>query len=147
MDQAELYQNVIASLDEGIVVLDRELTVVTFNQAAQEMSGMLKDRPLGKNFFHLFKNNGELVSLVGRALQLGKTFTELETDLRNGEGKPHPVSVTASPIFDSRGEVLGVVVLFRDLSLVQHLEESLKNRERLAELGTLAAGRAHQVRN
>ena len=39
--QAELYENIIASLDEGIVVLDRDLTVVTFNQAAQEMFGVL----------------------------------------------------------------------------------------------------------
>jgi two-component system nitrogen regulation sensor histidine kinase GlnL len=62
-------------------------------------------------------------------------------------GRKTPLGVTASPLRDREGHFLGTVLLLRDIKHRKELEEDLKRADRLALMGTLAAGLAHEIRN
>ena len=62
-------------------------------------------------------------------------------------GKKVPVGVTVSPLLEPDGSCLGSILLVRNLTHHRELEEDLKRADRLAMVGTLAAGLAHEIRN
>jgi two-component system sensor histidine kinase PilS (NtrC family) len=70
-----------------------------------------------------------------------------ETLLRDKEGGARPVGFTSSLVRDTRAEVLGLLITFQDLSRLKEMEEQLKRADRLAAVGQLAAGMAHEIRN
>ena len=143
----ELYENIIDSVDEGIIVLDKGLRIISFNQTAQRISGVSRERAVGRPISEVLRGNSRVVELAGRTLAAAQTFMEAEATFIDWEGKAVPVSITSSPLMDGRGELLGAIILLRDLTLIKLLEEDLKSRERLAQLGTLAAGMAHELKN
>jgi len=70
-----------------------------------------------------------------------------EMEIVNKRGEPHTVMVKSSPLRGEDGAVIGMVGFIRDVTKTHLLEEKLKNEERLASLGRLAAGIAHEIRN
>lgn len=71
----------------------------------------------------------------------------LEMEILDKRGTAHTVIVSSSPLQDDDGKIIGVMGIIRDVSETQKLEEKLKNEERLASLGRLATGIAHEIRN
>jgi signal transduction histidine kinase len=71
----------------------------------------------------------------------------LSATLTRGDGAVVPVEVTTAPLRGAEGKSLGVVAVLRDLTSVRQLEEQLRRSDRMAALGTLAAGLAHEIKN
>jgi len=91
----------------------------------------------------------ELAELLLSALEGGDTPGRAELVLRSHEaGTPgEVVGFTLTSVRDEVGDVVGAAIVFRDLGLVERLEEAGRLRERLAALGEMAAGLAHEIRN
>ncbi len=83
---------------------------------------------------------------MDKILSKGEKVT-FETYLTISPEKKVPVFVSASPLSDEQGKITGGVVLIRDLTEIKELEERLKRTEKLASLGRLSAGIAHEIRN
>ena len=81
-------------------------------------------------------------TLANRTPVLGTTLT-----LRRRGGRGLPVELSVSPLRGSEGKELGVIGVFRDLTRVRQLEERLLRSDRLAAVGELAAGLAHEIKN
>ena len=71
--------------------------------------------------------------------------TEVEFPLQKGTSIP--LSISAARLISEKGEDLGAVIILRDLREIKELQEKIKRSERLAGLGSLAAGMAHEIRN
>jgi two-component system sensor histidine kinase HydH len=84
---------------------------------------------------------------IAERLQREETVVEQEIECRPGDAGSVPLLVNAALIRDSNGQPGGYVYLFSDLSGIRRLEEQLRRSERLAGLGKLAAGVAHEIRN
>lgn len=146
LDKERLYENLLASIEDGVIVLDPENTVLTFNQGAEGLLGISEGYALGKPLSSILKDK-EIAELAQKAYETGKSFSDNDLGLRRKDGRSLSVSVTVSPLLDDEGVVHGTVIVIRDMSRIKALEDDLRRSDRLGTLGTLAAGLAHEIKN
>src|SRR5207247_6972026 len=74
-------------------------------------------------------------------------ITSVPLTLRRRNGSSLPIEFSTAPLKGGEGKDLGAIGVFRDVTLVRQLESDLRRSDRLAALGTLAAGLAHEIKN
>jgi len=141
------YEDLLSSLQDGVMILDPDGRVVSLNQAAEELTGFSGSQVSGRPIGEVFPPPALLSSLVGKTVDQGRSHADFDAALIRADGVRLTLSAVASLISNPRGETRGVVLVLRDLSRVRELEEQLQRSDRLAALGVLAAGVAHEVRN
>jgi PAS domain S-box-containing protein len=144
---SELY-SIIESIPTGVVALDIEGKIVTFNRAAEQITGFKADRVQGKSFDGVFKpdffQNSELT--FKKLAQTEKT-TEIKTQFnRNRKNRVH-LSLAVSPVASTPDGKIGTVLCLRDITRLNKLEEQANRTGRLAAMGEMAVRIAHEIRN
>jgi len=144
----QLYIQVLENLDRAVIATDRTGRISLFNPAAQAITGISERQALSRPYQDLFNGQEGLLYLVRSALADGRTVSDHENvRLQRPPASPLPVSVSVSPLYNTAGEQDGCVIIIRDLSRLQELEEAVRHADRLLALGTLAAGLAHEIKN
>lgn len=135
-DLFTLHQDIVRSLASGLITIAPDGTVLTANQAGADILRRTVPELAGKSI--------EL-AMPGLSAMLVESKGELRrADLNLGD---LTVGVTVSPLRDVRDHVIGRVVNFQDLTELRRLETHMRRAERLATVGQLAAGVAHEIRN
>jgi two-component system, NtrC family, nitrogen regulation sensor histidine kinase GlnL len=143
----DLSEHIIASLSDGVVVLDPACRVLMFNPAMEEMTGISSRRVTGAALASLLPKESPIPARVVATLQSGHPFFAPEAEWPCWDGQPLPTSLTIASIVDKVGETLGAVLMVRDLRRIKALEESQRPAERLTAFGVLAAAMAHEIKN
>jgi two-component system, NtrC family, nitrogen regulation sensor histidine kinase GlnL len=141
------YEDLLASLQDGILVLDREQRIRSLNPSAEELTGYAMSQVVGQPIATVFPAPSPLAALAAKTFALGRNHADFDALLVRADGQRVAVSVAVSLLSDRAGEPRGVVFVLRDLSRVRELEEQVRRSDRLAAIGVLAAGIAHEVRN
>jgi two-component system sensor histidine kinase HydH len=143
-DTSALADNVVAQLPVGLIATDRDGRIAFFNGVAARLTGMAQTDALG----HL---PGEVLPPQLFDLKIfhdqGQAIIEKEMECRVGGQNSVPVSVSAARIINEDNQDVGLVMILRDLGEVRRLQEEIRRQEKLAALGGLAAGVAHEIRN
>ena len=143
--QRERLETVINSIDDGIVVLDAQRRVIAANDAFLERARHSREQVLGCQCRELTPG-GCTVEDCPTLACLGSGARQVRLcERRTPEGKVVWEEVHASPILDSRGKLLHVVEVWRDISDRRAAEAHLAESHRLASLGTLASGFSHEL--
>jgi two-component system, NtrC family, nitrogen regulation sensor histidine kinase GlnL len=137
--------DVLAALNDAVVVFDCEQRVVLFNPAAEELVGVPVKRALGELCAEIFQDTPLLKEVVDRVIRLGQSESRTDEWLTRGR-RSVPVRVSCAPLWE-RDRVSGAALVIHDLGYQRTLEDSARRHESLARLGTLVAGLAHEVRN
>ncbi|MBK7141122.1 MAG: hypothetical protein IPH75_03445 [bacterium] len=136
----------MSSIDSGIISLDLEGNVKAVNLAARRILG-LGDCSDDEAYAQILGRATPLSQLIWSALQ-GKRYAGYsEVAHRLSEGRELVLGIALSTVRDSDHHVLGVSVLLNDLTEVTNLRQQVEQKNRLAALGEMAAGLAHQIRN
>ena len=135
-------ENVVESMADGLISVNREGKIVTLNRKAAEFFGA-KENDL---------KNKEISRILGPDVEiLLKAQKEIIRDrdlwVQHPSGARIPLSLSLAPLKDEAGLEMGSVLLLRDLREIRDLQEKVRRSERLASLGRLAAGVAHEIRN
>ncbi len=136
---------VMASMANGLLSIDATGNIITINDAAERLLGIdAKDiSQLNLQSIFDFKSSG-----IDRALTDGTPVTDVEIVYEKPSGRL-VLSLSASPIVDAgrKPPYSGAVVILRDLTEIKRLQAKVRRSEKLAAIGELAAGIAHEVRN
>ncbi len=139
-DLLTLHQDIVRSLSSGLITTTVDGTVLTANQAAGEIlraaPAALAGRPIETIMPGL---TSLLASGKGELRRADLTVPTADDDLTIG--------VTVSPLRDVRDQTVGCVINFQDLTELKRLEMHARRAERMATVGQLAAGVAHEIRN
>ncbi len=139
--------SILTSVTSGIVTVDLEGRVVTLNPAAELMTGFFAGEAAGRYCTEVFTQSAELGDILMETLTTRSAITAVPMILARRNGARLPVELSAAPLKGSDGKDLGAVGVFRDLTLVRELESQLRRSDRLAAVGSLAAGLAHEIKN
>ena len=135
------HKHVVENIPSGIVTVDTQDRVSLINDTACSILGVGKEEVTGRPV-------GEVLS----GLDLGYERSESlmprpELVFRRSDGAEIYLGFSSSPMKDADGTVIGSVVIFQDLTPVKQMEERIRIADRLAGVGELAAGLAHEIRN
>ncbi len=141
------WEQILGNLEDGVVTVDPDGEIVFFNEAAEILMEKSAAQALRGQAELLFQREPWLLDLIKKSRPPRQESARGEGDLITRLGRKLPVSVTVSPLRDHDGRFLGTILLLRDIKHRIELEEDLKRADRLAMLGTMAAGLAHEIRN
>ena len=139
--------SILSSITSGIVTLDLDGRVATVNPAAEILTGLFAEEIVGRYCAEVFAHTPEVAEILMETLSSHSSTANVSLTLRRLNGSTVPVEMGTAPLRRMEGKDLGVVGVFRDVSQVRELEGQLRRSDRLAALGTLAAGLAHEIKN
>ena len=139
--------NVLASMTNGLVTVDLDGRVVTLNPAAELMTGFFAGEATGRYCTDVFAATPQLGEIIMETISSRAAYPGLPVSLRRRNGRTLAVEISAAPLKGGEGKDLGVIAVMRDLTVVRELENRLRRSDRLAALGSLAAGLAHEIKN
>jgi PAS domain S-box-containing protein len=140
----ENLNSVMAGLEDGLLLFTRDARAVMVSPAAEKFLGAPAGQFLGRRVTEIFPPGHPLrqaLRLEGDALRETQAETELKT-----AGGMRRVSVSVQSIQEN-GEQMGALVTLRDLDSLESINTQLQVSERLAALGRITAGVAHEVKN
>src|SRR5438105_15492823 len=144
----EFNENILESLDDGLVVFDADERIVRWNRALESFYGIERNAAIGHALGDIF--DAPFVEALGAARQehpYGATLYRVPLSSREITPQRLLVNATEVPLQNASGddEVVGTLLLIEDTTDRVRLEEQLQISEKMASIGLLAAGVAHEV--
>lgn len=143
--ERKLLKITLDSLTEGVITTDNEGIIIFINRSAAALTGYHPDEAIGRSIDKVFYiiNNRTSEPMILRASERIVDNLVLVT----GELNEIPITVNTSPIKSNDGEVIGMVIVFQDITERQRTEQELLKTEKLQSLGVMAGGIAHDFNN
>lgn len=143
-------ESIIQNLNSALVVVDAGGIVTYANPAASAILGGADEAQLeleGRSVWTWFSGEGGRDTFIDRTLRTGARFRSVETQIRRLDGQRVPIGISCAPLPSETGGREGAVATFQDLSEIRQLREQVLQTEKMASIGELAAGVAHEINN
>jgi two-component system, sporulation sensor kinase E len=138
---------IVRSVTSGVITVGPDGSIATLNPAAERMLGAGEDEAVARTIKSMFRDDGGFAADVGKVLDGRVPRTLREVTLVTRTGRTLHAQTSVSRMRDVGGRKLGAVVTMEDLSEIKALTDQLIRADRLAAMGELTAGVAHEVRN
>jgi two-component system sensor histidine kinase PilS (NtrC family) len=142
-----LHERIVESIRSGLVTTDLEGNIFTFNAAASEITGYSAAQMKGRSIFKLLGDIREQIELSIGAIGESEHPPRFEANLVTPEGFAVRIGFTISRLYSEDNEITGLIISFQDLTQIRSMEESVRRKDRLAAVGRVGAGLAHEIRN
>lgn len=147
ISELNLYnETMLAAIDDAILVVDVEGRVVIANNMAHQMFD-LPENCLNMHYNEIFPEGAPFKELIGKTINQNKSLKDLQITWTNISHNIQQFLLSTATLVDSKGRLIGAVLCCRDVTERMRLEEKVHRQERLASLGKLVAGVAHEIRN
>jgi len=144
-------ENILRSLLNGVITIDPGYRIMRVNRATESIFRLPGNALVGRDAREVFSKDGEILNQIQKSMTHHRKQEGIETVLHREDGSTIPVELSLSILQDPTEEKpdrkTGLVILLRDLSEIQALKEHIRRQDRLAALGELSAGIAHEIRN
>jgi PAS domain S-box-containing protein len=149
----EWFRTTLTSIGDAVIATDCFGNVTFMNPEAERLTGYRFSGATGKNIAQVFPIFSEVTGKeaqdpVRKAMELnGVVGLANHTVLKAGDGSLIPIEDSAAPIRDDQGALVGVVLVFRDVTADRKAQEVMRRTEKLAAAARLAATVAHEINN
>ncbi len=142
-----LHERIIESIRSGLVTTDMDGAIYSFNAAAADITGHNAEQMIGKSIFSLFGNINLRIQDLQKHNNSDEQLHRYETDCIKPDGFVLHIGYNISPLFTKEGKTTGLIISFQDLTEIRSMEDNVRRKDRLAAVGRVAAGLAHEIRN
>jgi PAS domain S-box-containing protein len=140
--------SIIQNYSDAVIALDNDYKIFFWNKGAERIFGYSADEMLGKTVDPIIpeelKKKGELEWLFQETLRKGY-IENYETERVTKDGRRIIVNLSRSLIKDESGEILGSIAIVKDITKVKELEKQIQHSDKLALIGQIASGIAHEI--
>jgi PAS domain S-box-containing protein len=143
----------LKSIGDGVITTDINGNVVLMNKVAEDLTGWLQEDAIGKDLMEVLKIINEKTGIpcnnpFDKILKSGMIMNlEDHTLLISKDGRERMISDSGAPIRDKESRIIGVVIVFRDITEKKKMEEEIIKNQKIESLGILAGGIAHDFNN
>lgn len=138
---------ILDHISDGVITIDKNGMITGFNRGAEEITGSLAEEAKHHRFEEIFSKEQTILGALKETLVAGREFKDVKVKLIDREQRTRHVLVSTRILRDRGDHALGVMLTFRDITMLELLEEQIRQSEKLAVIGELAAGTAHEIRN
>jgi len=140
----EEVETILDSIADGVFTVDKDFRITWFNRAAEKITGVPPDEALGRYCCEVFRAEiCESDCALRQAIDTGQPVVNRPVYILRPDGQRIPISVSCALLLDKKGEVMGGVETFRDLSLVEDLRKEVEQRYTFADI----ISRSHKMRD
>ena len=134
-------------MSEGFLILDAEQRVLQLNASAERILGVSLEAAVGKKLEDFLPHCLQWFEYFRGSDEGERSLFIRDLSWKNRLGQNYVTDFSVSPLLDAARKTRGWLILIRDVSRLQQLEEEKRQGERLAMMGTIAAGLAHEIKN
>jgi PAS domain S-box-containing protein len=138
---------ILESIPYCVITTDEHGKITTFNKGAEKLTLFKREEVIGRYIIDLPLKENKEEFISRKTLREGKAFDEVESYILDKNKKQHDVKLYSSLFRREDNDLVGAIIVIRDVSDIKKLEEYAKQSERLASLGQLTAGIAHEIKN
>lgn len=147
-DQLDLlHRSIIESVDAGIMTMNLQQQVKSFNRAAAQITGFHSRAVENRNINEVFPGFSRAAGLTDHRDSNGVARSRFEMPFLGKDGEEMVLGYAVSALKDKGDRRIGHILIFQDLTSIKRMEESVEKSRRLAFIGEMAAGLAHEIRN
>ena len=126
---------ILDCITDGVFTVDHDWIVTSFNRAAEKITGIDEEEAIGRPCCEVFRANiCESDCALSRTLDTGKSVVNQPVYIMTGKGNRVPISISTGSLKDENRRLLGGVVTFRDLTLVEELRKQLRDQYVFADM-------------
>ncbi len=141
-------RNIIQSLDSGLLTIDLSGKINFLNRTAEKILNRNGEELKYTSIFDLFPNIHDVLEQIKKKLSKPSSdYQRYETLLTNHPNKNIYLGFSISPLTNPEGSLIGHTLIFQDITNFKEMEEQVKRVDKMAAVGVLAAGMAHEIRN
>jgi len=141
-------RNIIQSLDSGLLTVDLSGNINFLNRTAEKILNRSEEELKDTSIYDLFPRiNSMFEQARKKASTPSPDYQRYETLLSNHDGRKIYLGFSISPLTGPEGSLIGHTLIFQDITKFKEMEEEMKRVDKMAAVGVLAAGMAHEIRN
>jgi len=128
-EQIEVGSVILDSISEGVFTVDLDWRITSFNQAAEEISGIQREKAMGKYCRDVLRADVcETDCTLRQTMETGRPIMNKAVHIIDAQGKKKAITISTALLKDSNGKIIGGVETFRDVSMVEQLRKEIEGR-------------------
>ena len=136
--------NIIQNMTDALITTDKHGSITIFNKNAEVLFGLKESEILGKNAVNSL---GKEFQFLGETLNEKDDINNIEVEYTDSENSRKILLVSTTKAYDKTGNIDSFTIVFRDITGVRNMERHVQQHEKMAAMGELASGVAHEIRN
>jgi len=140
-------KTILDSISDGVIAVDNQGIVVSFNHGAEEMTGLKAEQVIGKSYDDFLIKEKPIFTNLTFTLRNGNELFNRKKRIITDNGRAVHLIVSTKLLRNESGKKTGAVGIYKDITPIIELEEQIQRADKMSVIGELAAGTAHEIRN
>jgi PAS domain S-box-containing protein len=145
MTEKNFRENILESSPNSMITINLKKEISSINKRTEKIFGMKRKEVLGRKVAEVFED--DIVRIIDLAIDSHSVVSRKEVHRMSGNGNADTLGLTSSLLRNHQGNLIGAMLIVRDLTEEKKTEELIRRIDRLTSLGQLSAGIAHEIRN